>query len=107
MVHVDDLIDSIKFLVNNEKYNNDIYTITDGECYSARDIYEILCTALNKRIFKIGIPMNLLKLVAFIIPGLSEKMNKMFANEFYSSEKIEKAGFIAQKKLININNSKY
>lgn len=107
MVHVDDLIDSINFLVNNKCCENDIFTITDGECYSARDIYEILSTVFNRRILKISIPMYLFNLMGFIIPGLSEKINKMFASEFYSSKKIEELGFIAQKKLIDINNSKY
>jgi len=107
MVHVDDLIDSINFLNNKENIFNDTYTITDGECYSARDIYEILCKALNKKIYNIGIPLFFFNMASFIIPGLSEKINKIFADEFYSSKKINDIGFIAKKRLIDINSSKY
>ena len=59
MVHVDDLVRAIIFLMNNDRANGEIFNVTDGNYYSTREIYEAMCNVLTKRIPRWSVPLIL------------------------------------------------
>lgn len=102
MVHVDDLIKAI-LLVEDKGQHGEIYTITDGQSYSTTELYETFLNILQIKPPNIRVPLMLLQLLE-IIPGtLKIKINKLLANEIYSSSKIEELGFSAKLKFGNMN----
>jgi UDP-glucose 4-epimerase len=107
MIHVDDLVRAIIFIVDNKDTNGEIFIATDGEFYSSRNIYEMLSFALNKPIPNWSVPKFLFDLMALFSSNISFKINKIMGNEMYSSKKLEILGFRAKKKLKDINKSSF
>lgn len=102
LVHVDDLVEATFFLINNNKNKEIVHTVTDGQNYSSSQIYKILCHVLDRKESWIKIPLWFFKLIGFFYPRFGYKVNKLFSNEFYSSEKINILGFKPKFKLSDI-----
>ena len=49
MIHVDDLVSAILFLNGKDNLKGNFFTVTDGKFYSSAEIYNILCTVLEKK----------------------------------------------------------
>lgn len=100
MVSVLDLIDAILFINLNQKSRNEIYIVTDGNYYSSREIYEVLCLVSEKQIPRWKLPKVVFYLIASIgnifrfLPLNSHKYQKLFGNESYSAEKLNELGFV-------------
>jgi UDP-glucose 4-epimerase len=107
MVHVDDLVRSLVFVASNGFTNGEIFIVTDGNPYSSRDIYKIMCKALGKNIPSWYMPRFFFEMVAFLSPKLKYKINKLLGDEYYSSKKIELIGFKVEKKLKDINETSF
>jgi UDP-glucose 4-epimerase len=103
MVHVDDLVRAIIFLMNNDRANGEIFNVTDGNYYSTREIYEAMCNVLTKRIPRWSVPLILFKVVSIISFGKLFDFNKLFADECYSSEKLCSLGFKPQRSIGEMN----
>ena len=107
MIHVDDLVLAILLVANDDRSNGEIFIATDGAPHSSREIYNAMCSALDKSIPKWSIPKFLFDMVSLISPRIKYKLNKLFGDECYSSKKLEKLGFKAQKILKDMNETDF
>ena len=107
MIHVDDLVCAILLVAEKDHANGEIFIATDGKMYSSREIYNTMCEILGKSIPKWSIPEILLDLASSINPNIKYKINKLLGDEYYSSKKLEKFGFKAQKTLIDMNKTDF
>jgi len=99
MIHVDDVVQALLLLVSDQRSNGEIFIVTDGKTYSSRDIYEIMCSTLGKRIPRWTMPQFLFNVIASINPRLRYRIDKLLGDECYSSKKIQSIGFKAKKTL--------
>ena len=107
MIHVDDLVLAILLVANDDRANGEIFIATDGVPYSSREIYNAMCSALDKSIPKWSIPKFLFDMASLISPRIKYKLNKLLGDECYSSAKLEALGFKAQKALKDINETDF
>jgi len=107
MIHVDDLVRAIFLVAEDDRANGEIFIATDGTPYSSREIYNGMCSALDKSISKWSIPKFLFDAVFLISPRIKYKLNKLLGDECYSSVKLEALGFKAQKTLKDINETSF
>ena len=107
MIHVDDLVRVILLVANDDRANGEIFIATDGTPHSSREIYNAMCSALNKSIPKWSIPKFLFDMASLINPRIKYKLNKLLGDECYSSTKLEALGFKAQKTLKDMNETDF
>ena len=107
MIHVDDLVLAILLVAEDDRTNGEIFIATDGRPYSSREIYNAMCSALDKSIPKWSIPKFLFDMVSLISPRIKYKLNKLLGDECYSSAKLEALGFKAQKTLKDMNETDF
>ena len=107
MVHVDDLVRAIVLVAENNQANGEIFIVTDVSPHSSREIYEVMRKLLGKSIPKWSVPKFLFKFVALFNSSLKYKMNKLFEDDCYSSEKIQSIGFKAQRSLKEMNETSF
>jgi nucleoside-diphosphate-sugar epimerase len=103
MVHVDDLVKAIFLLASDIRANGEIFIVTDGVPHSSREIYEIMCTLSGREIPKWYLPKVVFNFAAFFSLDISRKVNKLFEDDYYSSEKIQSIGFKPQRSLKEMN----
>lgn len=108
MVHVEDLARAALLVAQNPKAAGACYIVSDGQTYSTRQLYELICAALNKRPLPVSIPIALLKGLAKIGDKIgqargrrfifdSDVLEKLTGSAWYSSAKIEsELGFNAK-----------
>jgi len=107
MIHVDDLVDAILLVANNDQTNGEIFIATDGQKYSARDIYEAICKISGKSIPKWSVPYFIFYITGQLSPRLRFKFQKVFGDEYYSSGKLHSIGFKAKRKLEEMNETSF
>ena len=103
MVHVDDLVNAILLVAKDDRANGEIFIVTDGTPHSSREIYEIMCNILGKSIPKWYVPKFIFNFSAFFSLSIRQKVNKLFEDDYYSSEKIQSIGFTPQRSLKEMN----
>lgn len=108
MVHVEDLARATLLAAQNPQAAGQIYIVSDGQTYSTRQLYELICSALNKRPLPVSIPISLLKGLAKIGDKIghqrgqrfmfdSDTLEKLLGSAWYCSAKIEsELGFQAK-----------
>ena len=107
MIHVDDLVRAILLVADDDRANGEIFIATDGMPHSSRDIYNVMCNALDRSIPKWSVPKFLFDMAALISPRIKYKVDKLLGDECYSSGKLEKLGFKAQKTLKDMNETDF
>jgi UDP-glucose 4-epimerase len=107
MIHVDDVVRAILFLVNDDRANGQIFIATDSSPYSSRKIYDLMRGALGKSKAKWSTPKILFDMISLISPRIKDKVNKILSDECYSSAKLEALGFKPQKTLKDINETDF
>ena len=107
MIHVDDLVRAILLVADDDGANGEIFTATDGNPHSSRDIYNAMCSVLDRPIPKWSIPKFLFDMVSLTNPRIKYKLNKLLGDECYSSAKLEALGFKAQKTLKDMNETDF
>jgi len=107
MIHVDDLVRAILLVVKDKRANGEIFIATDGIPHSSREIYNAMCNVLGKSIPKWSVPKFLFDMISLINPRIKYKVDKLLGNECYSSEKLEKLGFRAQRVLKEMNETNF
>jgi len=103
MVHVDDLVNAILLVAKDDRANGEIFIVTDGTPHSSREIYEIMCKLLGRSIPKWYVPKFIFNFSAFFSLSIRQKVNKLFEDDYYSSEKIQSIGFTPQRSLKEMN----
>jgi UDP-glucose 4-epimerase len=107
MIHVDDLVRAILLIAEDKQANGEIFIATDGVPHSSREIYNAMCSSLNKSIPKWSVPKFLFDMASLISPRSKYKLNKLLGDECYSSAKLETLGFKAQKTLKDMNETSF
>ena len=107
MIHVDDLVRTIFLVAEDDRANGEIFIATDGRSYSSREIYNTMCSTLDKSIPKWSVPKFLFDMISLINPRIKYKLNKLLGDECYSSAKLEELGFKAQKTLKDMNETDF
>ena len=107
MIHVDDLVRAILLVADDVRANGEIFIATDGEPHSSREIYNAMCKVVGKSAPKWSIPKFLFDIASLANPRIKYKINKLLGDECYSSEKLEKLGFKAQKTLREMNETSF
>ena len=107
MIHVDDLVRVILFVADDDRANGEIFIATDGTPHSSRDIYNAMCSALDKSTPKWSIPKILFDMVSLLSSRIKYKLNKLLGDECYSSTKLEALGFKAKKTLKDMNETSF
>ena len=103
MIHVDDLVRAILFVAEDKRADGEIFIATDGKPHSSSEIYESMCIVSGKPIKKWRFPNFMFILASRLSPGIKYKIDKLLGNEFYSSKKLEKLGFIPKRTLKEMN----
>jgi nucleoside-diphosphate-sugar epimerase len=103
MIHVDDLIRVLLMLKDLANCDGQILIATDGQSYSSRQIYEDISIAIGKKVYKWALPILIFNLSSKLIPGVGRKLDKLFKDECYSSEKLQSLGFAAKMTLRDMN----
>jgi len=97
MIHVDDLVYALFLVAENNKANGEVFIATDGQVYSARELYETICIVMGKPIPQWSIPKCIFDFISLINPGIRYKIDKLLGDEWYSSGKLESLGFTPQR----------
>lgn len=99
MVHVADVVRAALLAADQSAANGRCYIVTDGRGYSTRELYELICRALGKRIPGWHVPLWTLKVLGRagdaigLVRGKrfvfdSDALEKLTGSAWYSSEKI-------------------
>jgi nucleoside-diphosphate-sugar epimerase len=99
MVHVSNVVDAAMLAVDHPAARGRCYIVTDARAYSTRELYELICRALGKRIPQRSVPLGLLAaagragdLVGRVfrrrMPFDSDAFQKLIGSAWYSSERI-------------------
>jgi UDP-glucose 4-epimerase len=107
MIHVDDLVLAILLVADDDRASGEIFIATDGTPHSSREIYNAMCSALDKSIPKWSVPKFLFDMAPLASPRIKYKLNKLLGDECYSSAKLEALGFKAQKTLKDMNETSF
>ena len=107
MIHVDDLVKAMLFVADSHHTNSEIFIATDGKPYSSREIYNDMCHALGKSVPNWSVPKRFFDMAKLVSRRLKYKLDKLLGDEYYSSAKLEKLGFEAQKSLKDMNETDF
>ena len=107
MIHVDDLVRAILLVAGDDRANGEIFIATDGAPHSSREIYNAMCTVLDKSIPKWSMPKTLFDIASLVSSQIKYKINKLLGDECYSSAKLEALGFKAKKSLKDMNETDF
>ena len=107
MVHVDDLVRALLLVTDHKRANGEIFIATDGETYSSREIYKIMCGVLGKSVPRWSVPIFIFNIIAKINTGMKYKVNKLLGDEYYSSEKLQSIGFKAERSFKEMNETSF
>lgn len=103
MIHVDDLVRALLLVAEDERANGEIFIATDGVPYSSREVYEAICQTVGKIVPAWSVPKFLFEWLSSMSPRIRYKVDKLFGDEYYSSEKLEGLGFKAEHTLLDWN----
>jgi UDP-glucose 4-epimerase len=103
MIHVDDLVQALLLVAEDERANGEIFIATDGVTYSSREIYVAICQSVGKTVPKWKVPKFFFDGLSFLSPRIRYKVDKLLGDEYYSSKKLERLGFRAEKSLLDFD----
>jgi len=113
MVHVNDVVGALLLAAERSAANGQVYIVTDGRIYSAREIYTGICQALGRAVPAWTIPAWVLRLGARFgdaierisgctSPLTTSAIDKLLGSAWYSSAKIRRElGFVARHTLFD------
>ena len=106
MIHVDDLVRALLLVAEDERANGEIFIATDGLPHSSREIYKAICQAVGKTVPGWSVPKFLFDWLSLLSPRIRYKVDKLLGDEYYSSAKLGRLGFRAEKSLKDFDTEK-
>lgn len=102
MVHVQDVVQAAILAGTHPNAGGQVFIVSDGQTYSTRQMYELICRALNKKPPGWTVPVGVLRGLAVIgdligkargrrFPFDSDAFNKLIGSAWFSSEKMQQA----------------
>ena len=107
MIHIDDLITCLLLVAKKMVSPFNIYYLSDGITYSARDIYNQFCQILNIKTPSWNVPWFIFVLLSLTTKKIRRKIRIIFGNYVYSSKKIKNLGFVPKKTLKDFNETDF
>ena len=101
MVHVMNVVEAALLAATSRAANGQCYIVTDSRTYSTRELYEMICRGLGKRIPQWYIPIGILRVLGRVGDAIgrvsgrrfvfdSDALEKLTGSAWYSSEKISR-----------------
>jgi nucleoside-diphosphate-sugar epimerase len=101
MVHVDDVVQALVLAAEKPAANGQMYLVTDGQAYSARQIETLIRRALGKPLPRWAVPASVLRFGARLgdvagnllhrrMPLNTSALEKLLGSAWYSNEKIRR-----------------
>lgn len=100
MVHVRDVVQAALLAATRPEAIGQTLIVADGEAYSTRRIYELICAALGRRVPSWSVPNWVLRAAALAGDGIgavrgrrfpldSDSLNKLLESAWFSCEKLQ------------------
>ena len=105
LVHVDDLIKAIMIIIELHPSTVPI-VVTDGNAYSSKDLYMSFYRKAQRRI-SFRLPEITFNIASSLLPGLRDKIDKLYSDEFYNSKEIFSLGFKPEFSLDDFNEESF
>lgn len=99
MVHVDDVVQATLLSIERPEAAGETFIVSDGFPYSTRLIYELICTALNRRVPGWQTPLFALKSLAKIGDLIGNLRNRRFIFDSDALEKLIGDAWFSEKKI--------
>lgn len=101
MVHVANLVEAAILAATHPSANGQCYIVSDEKAYPTRDLYDMICQGLGRKVPRWHIPLIMLKVLGRegdMIGGItgkrfifnSDALEKLIGSAWYSSEKISR-----------------
>jgi UDP-glucose 4-epimerase len=107
MVHIDDMIRAILFVIEHDACTGNVYHVTDGQVYSTRQIYSTLRQLVGKPPTGWNIPPLLLSGLGLLGSGMRHRIEKLMGNACYSSKRLQDLGFVPEQGLDDMDTSAF
>lgn len=108
LIHIDNLIKSIDFVVFKNKLDINNYTFADDNDYSFHEICVSINRFYKKKILFIKIPTFILKYISLFAKFFRiNHIDKIYTNEIYEKTDIKKYGYKDCKKIKDYNESSF
>jgi UDP-glucose 4-epimerase len=78
MVHIDDVVAALLLVASQPRAAGQTYIVTDGQVYSTREIYILMCEALGRDVPTWAVPPRLLRVLA----GLGDRLGSILGKRF-------------------------
>ena len=88
IVHIGNVVQAALLAANHPAANGQCYIVADARAYSTRELYELICNALGKRIPRWYIPIGVLKVLARVGDAIGRIRNVRFVIDSNSLEKL-------------------
>lgn len=106
LIHIDNLIKSIHFVVFEKNLNSNFFTFSDLNTYSFYDITKSINLVYRRRIFYIKFPKLILKLINYFNNIFKISLiNKIFDDDIYESSDLKIFGYYDTKNIENLNDT--
>ena len=100
MVHVQDVVQAAVLAGTHPKAAGQVFVVSDGQTYSTRQMYELICRALNRKVPGWTMPVGVLRGLAVVGDLIgkargrrfvfdSDALSKLMGSAWFSSEKIQ------------------
>lgn len=104
LIHIDNLIKSIEYLVISKNIQNTYFNLSDDNNYSFRQIADGINNSYNKFILYIPFPKYILKLLKYLNSKFQISIiDKLFADEIFEKNDLKEYGFKNNMKIENFN----
>ncbi len=101
MVHVVDAVQAAVLAAEIPAANGQCYIVTDGRAYSTRELYEMICHGLGRRIPQWYVPIGILRVMGYMGDAASrirrrrfvfdsDALEKLIGSAWYSSDKLSR-----------------
>ncbi len=101
LVHVDDVVQALRLAAERAEANGRVYIVTDGQTYSTRQLYVLICQALGRPVPRWSVPAGVLRFAARMGDGLerilrrrlplsSATLDKLLGSAWYRGERIQR-----------------
>jgi nucleoside-diphosphate-sugar epimerase len=100
MVHVSDVIRAAVLAAEHPSAVGEVFIVSDGQSYSTRQMYDLMCRALDRTPSSWNVPVWALRGMGLVGDGIgrlrgsrfvfdSDALEKLIGSAWYSSAKIE------------------
>lgn len=88
MIHVDDAVEAFVLAGTAPAVPGKTYTVTDGQTYSTRDIYETICVATGRRARGVAVSATVFKAAAAVGDAIGAMLGRRFVFDSTSYRKL-------------------